>query len=139
VRRAWGGIWVESKGVFQIVRLGLKAADPRQLCAPGFYVQYGSNNDFRPGLVSEQRWRYRLTQGLEATESFSAYKTAQPAWIDTVKMADPWWAPTSHLWRRMSLPSSFGPLEQGRHGIGHSRAGSLRAAGHLLLKCIAAA
>jgi len=44
------------------------------LNALGYYVQFGNDDSYRPaGLVSQQRYRYRLMQALQPTENFGIY------------------------------------------------------------------
>jgi uncharacterized protein (TIGR02599 family) len=53
------------------------------LNAGGFFVQYGSNKDFRPaGLTNvEERYRYRLMHGIQPTEELGVYgATTGSAW-----------------------------------------------------------
>jgi uncharacterized protein (TIGR02599 family) len=52
------------------------------LNAIGYYVQFGSDAGFRPGLVSRQRYRYRLMQAIQPTENFQVYTSGTTsAWV----------------------------------------------------------
>jgi uncharacterized protein (TIGR02599 family) len=46
------------------------------LNACGYYVQYCNNTSFRPSMVTGSKWRYRLIQAIEPTESFQVYTYA---------------------------------------------------------------
>jgi uncharacterized protein (TIGR02599 family) len=41
----------------------------------GYYVSYGDSGLFQPGALTTHRYRYRLMQGLEPTESFNVFVT----------------------------------------------------------------
>lgn len=44
------------------------------LNALGYYVQFGSDTNYRPsGLVNKERYRYRLMQALQPTENFQVF------------------------------------------------------------------
>lgn len=48
------------------------------LNACGYFIQYGSSQGFQPGLLptaTYNRYRFRLMQGLEATENFAVYSS----------------------------------------------------------------
>lgn len=39
----------------------------------GYYVAYGDNNQFKPAAIASHRYRYRLMQAMEPTESFAVF------------------------------------------------------------------
>jgi uncharacterized protein (TIGR02599 family) len=49
--------------------------------ACGFFVQYGSNDTFRPSPTDQPKWRYRLMQGYERTENLQLFKTVPQRWV----------------------------------------------------------
>jgi len=46
------------------------------LNACGYYVQYCNNASFRPSLIASSKWRYRLIQAIEPTDSLQVYADA---------------------------------------------------------------
>ena len=46
------------------------------LNACGYYVQYGDDTNFRPSMVGGSRWRYRLIQAIEPTETLQVFQYA---------------------------------------------------------------
>jgi len=59
------------------------------LNATSFFVQFGSNDSFRPNNLSDKKYRYRLMQGLQPTERLSTFKdpvstTGVPAWASEI-------------------------------------------------------
>lgn len=45
------------------------------LNAIGYFVQYGGDDAFRPGLITKPRYRYRLMQAIQPTENFQVYSS----------------------------------------------------------------
>jgi uncharacterized protein (TIGR02599 family) len=59
------------------------------LNATSFFVQFGSNDSFRPNNLTEKKYRYRLMQGLQPTERLSTFKdpattTGVPNWAGEI-------------------------------------------------------
>jgi uncharacterized protein (TIGR02599 family) len=60
------------------------------LNACGYYIQYGSNQTLLPSIISmsNSKWRYRLIQAIEPTESLqiypNAYNDAATGWIRNI-------------------------------------------------------
>lgn len=52
----------------------------------GYFVRYGNDNNFRPPVVTSDRYRYRLMQAVEPTELFRIFQNAgSPAsWITSL-------------------------------------------------------
>ncbi len=44
------------------------------LNACGYFIEYSGNTNFRPGSVTTTKYRYRLMQGMEPTESLAVYR-----------------------------------------------------------------
>lgn len=65
------------------------------LNACGFYVQYGSDDVFRPAAIARSQWRFRLMQGGQPTESLqifsgtSSFKDYGIAWTGAVSPLAP--------------------------------------------------
>lgn len=87
------------------------------LNANSFFVQFGSNDAFRPNNLTEKKYRYRLMQGLQPTERLSTFKdpvttTGVPSWASEIKnnsdTASPYVSPLSDnviaaiVWPRLS-------------------------------------
>lgn len=51
------------------------------LNAIGYFVQYGGDDAFRPGLIAKPRYRYRLMQAIQPTENFQIYSSGSSSWV----------------------------------------------------------
>lgn len=59
------------------------------LNAGSFFVRFGDNDAFRPGSLTEKKYRYRLMQGLQPTELLTTFKdtpttSGQPTWAGDI-------------------------------------------------------
>ncbi len=75
------------------------------LNAIGYYVEYGNDTPFRPAHVATVRWRYRLMEALQPTESLAVFSTPGSTWTDAVKALE--WPLADNvialiLWPRLS-------------------------------------
>ncbi len=75
------------------------------LNAVAYYVEYGSDAPFRPAHVATARWRYRLMQAIQPTESLAVFSTPSSGWTDAVKALE--WPVADNivaliLWPRLS-------------------------------------
>ncbi len=62
------------------------------LNACGYYVQYCSDSGFRPSIITSSRWRYRLMQAIEPTESLQVLADAvsdNTAWTGNIANTGP--------------------------------------------------
>ena len=62
------------------------------LNACGYYVQYSSDSGFRPSIIASSRWRYRLMQAIEPTESLQVLADAisdNTAWTANIANTGP--------------------------------------------------
>ncbi len=54
------------------------------LNAVGYYVEYGSDAAFRPTQIATSRYRYRLMQAIQPTESLQVFSDATSGWTTNV-------------------------------------------------------
>lgn len=59
------------------------------LNATSFFIQFGSNDGFRPNNLTEKKYRYRLMQGLQPTERLSTFRDSVspnevPTWASEI-------------------------------------------------------
>jgi len=76
------------------------------LNAIGYYVDYGNDTAFRPAHITQPRWRYRLMQALQPTESLQVFADSTSGWTTNLKTLE--WPIADNvialiLWPRLSI------------------------------------
>ncbi len=102
------------------------------LNACGFYIEYGPSTSFQPGLLptaSYDRYRYRLVQGMEPTETLAVYSNWPT--VPTIKATDSM-ATIQADWQTYwtAWPSTWSPAAWTKNikNIGTSTSGALNTA-----------
>ncbi|XHR30631.1 MAG: prepilin-type N-terminal cleavage/methylation domain-containing protein [Chthoniobacteraceae bacterium] len=61
------------------------------LNACGYFVRYSNDDNFRPGVVNNKRWRYRLMEAIQPTEEMQVFRLAandDTAWATNISMTN---------------------------------------------------